>query len=137
MTGNNPDAWCASLPAYPLLIMELGFFGDATYSSDSSALGLLLGSTPKTCSIFPKPFLSFPSESPVPMFVSFISSSRRKVLYFFSIAGRGMTNIYLGNPKFSFCLCHTGQMCLLPHEANGKSSPGRNKSSYFIVTWEK
>lgn len=81
--------------------------------------------------------LSFPSESPVPMLVSFISSSRRNVLYFFSIAGRGMTNIYLGNPKFSFCLCHMGQMCLLSHEANGKSSPGRNKSSYFIVTWEE
>lgn len=55
----NNVACPMSLLLHLRLIMELGFFCDLTDSSDNTALGPLLGSNLKTCSIFPEPCLCF------------------------------------------------------------------------------
>lgn len=79
---NNVACPMSLLPHLPL-IMELGFFCDLTDSSDNIALGPLLGSNLKTCSIFPEPCLC--SDSPVLTPVSFLVFYKEgTLLYWYS-----------------------------------------------------
>ena len=119
---NNTDACPTSLPAHPFVIMELGFLSDWFHFLQwQLCTGAFAWVNTRDLFHLAKAFL-FLQGLLSPLLSPFIILQKESALLY-GIAVSGMRNIYLGNCKFSLCFCHMWQMCLLSHQANGKSLP--------------